>query len=319
MFFLLFAPLLKAQENLILNGDFEEYWECPDYAEQIERCKYVYNPLPYGNLSGFNSSSDYMNSCSAFANVPNTFNGYQHAFHGNGFIGIFNMDNPNFHYREYVQLEFSEELECGSIYTFSGYFNLANPYRYSTKNIGFFFSKEEVEEQDYLYNLYTPQYVDRFTEITDTANWTKISFDFAADKNYRFVNIGHYEKDSTDSYIEIDQNAIVQSFATYLNIDSVSLVKKGTITLNIPNVFTPNGDGVNDVFIIDENKNLFQEMLIFNRWGNQVAKLSDSLVWDGNSNNESVSDGIYFYILTPNEGCKSMKNTNYQGMIHLIR
>ncbi|GIV35681.1 MAG: hypothetical protein KatS3mg032_0060 [Cyclobacteriaceae bacterium] len=67
----------------------------------------------------------------------------------------------------------------------------------------------------------------------------------------------------------------------------------------IPNLFTPNGDGVNDVFFI---RNLPEGavLVITNRWGNQVFKSSnypvsatDPALWDGGNE----SDGMYYYRL----------------------
>lgn len=59
----------------------------------------------------------------------------------------------------------------------------------------------------------------------------------------------------------------------------------------IPNVITPNGDGVNDEYKIDstDNISLFQ---IANRWGNIIYSWkSGTLNWDG----KDISDGVYFY------------------------
>ncbi|MCC6701042.1 MAG: gliding motility-associated C-terminal domain-containing protein [Fluviicola sp.] len=65
----------------------------------------------------------------------------------------------------------------------------------------------------------------------------------------------------------------------------------GSFTGIIPNVFTPNGDGVNDEYRIDstDNISLFQ---IINRWGNVVYSWSSGVLnWDG----KDVSEGVYFY------------------------
>lgn len=69
--------------------------------------------------------------------------------------------------------------------------------------------------------------------------------------------------------------------------------------LEIPNIFTPNGDGFNDFFEIinmDHYPNAVLE--IYNRWGNLVFKKENGYKndWDGGE----FSDGVYFYILIPN-------------------
>lgn len=66
------------------------------------------------------------------------------------------------------------------------------------------------------------------------------------------------------------------------------------IALKIPNVFTPNGDGVNDRFEI-RGLERFPEnrLLIFNRWGNEVFKTNAyQNDWDG----ANLSEGTYYYI-----------------------
>jgi len=75
--------------------------------------------------------------------------------------------------------------------------------------------------------------------------------------------------------------------------------------LKIPNVFTPNGDGINDTFTIEINGEspyvdyrlayLNNEFVAFDRWGKKVFSQSNykSGDWDG----ANLSDGTYFYVL----------------------
>ncbi len=66
--------------------------------------------------------------------------------------------------------------------------------------------------------------------------------------------------------------------------------------LTIPNVFTPNGDGINDEFeILNLEHYPNAQMLIYNRWGVKVFEHSDyyNNWWDG----RGAPDGVYFYIL----------------------
>lgn len=56
-----------------------------------------------------------------------------------------------------------------------------------------------------------------------------------------------------------------------------------------PNVFTPNGDGRNDIFLAGF------DLVIINRWGQELYHGEDG--WDGTYNGEKVSPGTYFYIV----------------------
>ena len=72
------------------------------------------------------------------------------------------------------------------------------------------------------------------------------------------------------------------------------------ITAYIPNTFTPNNDGVNDIFNIYSNGILSEnyEMLIFDRWGNKIfTSRSLSEGWNGAVNNrgEVVQEDVYVY------------------------
>lgn len=69
----------------------------------------------------------------------------------------------------------------------------------------------------------------------------------------------------------------------------------------IPNVFSPNGDGINDVFSLSFNlpasiQNV--EATIYDRWGNVVYAYSGlSFAWDGYFDGQSVSPGVYVYVI----------------------
>jgi gliding motility-associated-like protein len=65
--------------------------------------------------------------------------------------------------------------------------------------------------------------------------------------------------------------------------------------LEVPNVFTPNGDGINDRYEIPYlERYISNELMVFNRWGEMVFREKNYTgSWDGGR----LSDGVYFYIL----------------------
>jgi gliding motility-associated-like protein len=89
--------------------------------------------------------------------------------------------------------------------------------------------------------------------------------------------------------------------------------------LNIPNVFTPDGDGENDFFFINNNGMKEFQIDIFNRWGTKVFSSSDAAVkWDGRSSKGSeLSDGTYFFILKAVSINK--KDVSTTGFVSLFR
>lgn len=92
----------------------------------------------------------------------------------------------------------------------------------------------------------------------------------------------------------------------------------GENVVEIPGGFSPNGDGVNDYFVIPGiDKFPENEITIYNRWGSKVyyAKGYDSS-WDGKSNNnmamgEPLAAGTYFYVLTLANGIEAINGYVY--------
>lgn len=69
--------------------------------------------------------------------------------------------------------------------------------------------------------------------------------------------------------------------------------------LVMPNAFTPNGDGHNDVYKAKEYKNLSEfRAYIFIRWGQKLYEWSDPAGgWDGTHNGHDVKDGVYYVLV----------------------
>jgi len=98
-----------------------------------------------------------------------------------------------------------------------------------------------------------------------------------------------------------------------MKLDSVSITVFDC-ALIIPNVFTPNSDGINDYFNIIYEGFEDYHLIIFNRWG-KVVFTSDNKnnLWNGKTPNDAMaSDGVYYYIL--NVGDKS-----YHGFVTLLK
>ena len=89
--------------------------------------------------------------------------------------------------------------------------------------------------------------------------------------------------------------------------------------LNIPNVFTPNGDGFNDYFEIVYYGGLTMfDLSIFNRWGIEVFHSTDKdFQWDGTINGAEAASGTYFYIVKITT--ESGKSFEQNGTCTLIR
>jgi len=88
----------------------------------------------------------------------------------------------------------------------------------------------------------------------------------------------------------------------------------------VPNVITPNDDGLNDLFYIFANNIELDnfEMRIFNRWGNQIFFTTDpNIGWDGKYNGKLVPQGVYYYIINFTDSQNYNKHT-LQGSLTVI-
>lgn len=68
--------------------------------------------------------------------------------------------------------------------------------------------------------------------------------------------------------------------------------------LRVPNVFTPNGDGLNDEFRVQYRSLAEFHCWIYNRWGKLVYEWTDPAKgWDGTINGRPAAEGAYFYVI----------------------
>jgi gliding motility-associated-like protein len=88
--------------------------------------------------------------------------------------------------------------------------------------------------------------------------------------------------------------------------------------VSVPNIFTPNGDGKNDVFRISSTGLKSLKCVIYDRWGLKIAELSSvNEGWDGTTTTGNLAaDGVYFYIL--DFTALNDKTTKKQGFVQLL-
>jgi gliding motility-associated-like protein len=93
-----------------------------------------------------------------------------------------------------------------------------------------------------------------------------------------------------------------------------------TPVIYIPNVFTPNGDLVNDAFEIIVQNGIVERGWIFNRWGNVICTFSPTqLKWDGKDERTGIPvlDGVYTYLVYFNPA--DTVNELYQGFVTVVK
>ena len=163
--------------------------------------------------------------------------------------------------------------------------------------------------------MYTPHYEWRFTKEGETQPY-----------------LVRYEEETEYTFTEAGSHRIVL-YATFINgNDTVAYTKDywqdaQPITIQIsesklemPNAFSPNGDGINDIY---RAKNNYQSIVefdayIFNRWGQKIYEWHDPAGgWDGKFNGKDVKQGVYF-VLVKAKGADGRKY-NIKKDVNLLR
>ena len=89
----------------------------------------------------------------------------------------------------------------------------------------------------------------------------------------------------------------------------------------LPNVFSPNADGVNDEYKLQSELPYpclsELEMRIFNRWGVEVYhnELSDRFGWDGNFKGREATPGVYYFVITGKYGASSFEKKSFLTLV----
>jgi gliding motility-associated-like protein len=114
---------------------------------------------------------------------------------------------------------------------------------------------------------------------------------------------------------------------TLVTTSSNGCTSTGSLTVDIdlpckdffvPNVFSPNGDGINDTYLIKAEFMSYYEIWIYNRWGKLVFNSTNPAdPWDGNINGKNAAAGVYYYILKAT--CIDGQYFKKDGYLQLIR
>ncbi|MGQ0828763.1 MAG: gliding motility-associated C-terminal domain-containing protein [Bacteroidota bacterium] len=325
LFCFLYFYKMYAQANLVPNPSFEDTINCPTNIGQINNCAAWYNPNT--------GSPDYFNSCAFVitdASVPTNAFGYQYPRTGNAYAGLY-VYQDFMDVREYIQVQLINALKEDSTYCVSFYVCLDNYSNTAITQIGLYFSNNSITKNDYYVFNVIPHIISPTSQfLDDTTNWVEVSSLYTAQGGESYITIGNFKTDANTDTISWDlNNPNCFPFCypkSHYYIDDVSVllcnktVKPGEKSSNItvPNIFSPNNDGTNDVFIMTgENIESFN-CKIYNRWGILIKELRDvDEAWDGRTTaGLECSTGTYYYILN----AKGMDNKEYKekGFIQLI-
>lgn len=160
----------------------------------------------------------------------------------------------------------------------------------------------------------------RFVRIAITSGWSYTDVNVESDATYRYYvcTYGHYSL-----------QGLMRPLVNYSAIRTVRVGHEEPteeFSYKLPNVFTPNDDGYNDVFepiVTGLDRILGAKTVIFNRWGNILCDTDDPLIqWDGKNKNTKMDcpPGTYFYITDITYiGETGEEKLHLQGTINIIK
>ena len=156
----------------------------------------------------------------------------------------------------------------------------------------------------------TTQDGNKFYWYVYTQNDSLIQTSVDQNPQFTFDNEGEY----WIKYIAISKDGCSDTLNyKYIKVDAESL-------LEIPNIFTPNGDGINDEFKVHYKTLANFNGVIINRWGRKVFEWTNpDKGWNGkiDGNKADAATGVYFYIIKATG--QDEKTYEFKGAFHLVR
>ena len=159
-----------------------------------------------------------------------------------------------------------------------------------------------------------------FVRIASVTNFEYTDMDVESDATYRYYvcTFGHYTLEG-----------IMRPLINYSAIKTVRIGHEEPMeefSYKLPNVFTPNGDGYNDIFeplVTGIDLIISAKTVIFNRWGNILWDTDDLLIrWDGKSKLTKMDcpSGTYFYVCDITyQGETGEEKLHLQGSITIVK
>lgn len=314
--YLVCSTIVLYSQNLIINPSFEDIDSCYGGASPIG-----FDVFEWTGCKGWScpiaSSSDLWceNGVFSSANPPDIAGfGYQEPRTGENMAGILENDGVVISYREFVQNELIQPLDGNLFYRLSFYHS---PLKVdcSINELGVLALTNKMNNTgDLDLSHLTPNGVSDVNQFTgDTSVWNYCEIIFKANGGEKFIVIGNFQDSTNATYAEPCDTSFWNGLSyagNYFFLDDFTLEKIPS-EYSIPNVFTPNNDGINDFFELNIVNIPDWELVILNRWGNTVNILNSSNdKWDGNS----FSDGVYFYKFSSEN-----LEINDHGFFQLIR
>ncbi|MEO8589912.1 MAG: hypothetical protein ABI432_11115 [Flavobacteriales bacterium] len=219
------AVAVASAQNLIPNGDLEDYAPCPTSNSQIDRAAPWFNAFvstPWGP----GPTPDYFNECTSLAGIDVPVNNYgvQIAHSGSAYAGfmVYLQYSPDF--REYMEVQWTQPLIAGKCYELSLYLSLAETIgNTASGDIGAYFSGVPLVQAVWDTLPVVPQLDHLGGFLADTLDWIHATGVYQAQGGEEYLTIGNFHSDMTTGLLALDTLAMGVAMSSYYFIDDVSL------------------------------------------------------------------------------------------------
>lgn len=308
-------PLItEGQNNLVPNGSFEIYTECPGEITQVFLAPPWYSAM---------LSPDYFNACSLPSpwgipqmGVPVNILGTQTAHSGNAYAGIISFNLPAHNEREFIQIQLNDTIIKGIPYVISFWLSLADDRSYAISTTGAYLSEGAINETQINTFTIIPQIMNQsLIPLDDKENWMLVTDTFISNIGGElFLSIGNFFTDAESDTLHLNTG---DDWGTYYYIDDVSVIPVDT-TIGIEDYKNskvkvyPNP--AHESFIIEYTEPIV-EGIVFEIFDVAGRRVKTQNIFNNRTiiEADNLDAGIYHYLLSENEVIK------YSGKQIIVR
>ncbi len=224
--FCTFGLFAQETHNLVHNGSFEEYTECPIKMSNLNKDVEYWNAPTLG-------TTDYFNTCSKTKlGIPMNFKGKQETFEGEGYVGLYLFAPKD--YREYIQVPLTETLEKGHRYRLSISLSLSEKSDGAVMDMGAVFSEKalSVHTKRQLSHAALSSQTVKTTHskpfsnkgfYEDKTDWMRLDLDIVAKGFEKNLILGNFKSNGGTRYLDFGKSTSKSEGYSYYYIDDVVL------------------------------------------------------------------------------------------------
>ncbi len=216
----------QESNNLVHNGGFEDFVECPIKMSNLNRDADYWNAPTLG-------TTDYFNTCSKTKlGIPLNFKGKQETYEGDGYVGLYLFAPKD--YREYIQVPLSETLQKGHRYRLSLSLSLAEKSDGAVMDMGAVFSEKplSIHTKRQLSNAILSSQSIKITHSKSFSNagfydekegWIEVSLDIVGKGFEKNLILGNFKSNGGTKYLDFGKNPMKPEGYSYYYLDNVVL------------------------------------------------------------------------------------------------